>query len=134
MKGELRDDADNQKILLDFSPALASLFAFLFAVALTVGPWLLNFRSAVLYTMGFLVVLWVAYRTGVQAAIALSRTMRAACDIFRFDLLSALGVAMPKDLADERQKWERLSTLAAYGYGHARNIVYDRKQTSSETS
>jgi hypothetical protein len=60
--------------------------------------------------------------------------MRAACDIFRFDLLDALGVAMPEDLGDERDKWHRLSLLAVYGYGHARNIEYKHKKASPETS
>jgi hypothetical protein len=132
IKGDLREDVSNQRMLLDMCLALTSLFALLVATTVFLGPWLFFGYFWLLYVPGFVGLSWIFYRTSIQAALALSRAMRAAYDVFRFDLLDALGVRAPKDLKDEREKWERFSVLAAYGYGRAQNIEYKQEEASPE--
>lgn len=133
IKGDLREDVIYQRMLLDMCLALTSLFALLVGATLLLGPWLFSDQVWVLYLIGFIGLSLIFYHTGIQAALAFSRAMRAAYDVFRFDLLGALGVRAPKDLNDEREKWERFSVLAAYGYGRARNIEYRQQEGTRES-
>jgi len=116
MSGGLLDDIQNQRILLDFVLALASALLLSAVVALLIGPWIWLhpvwiFVSAVEVGLSYLVYCVFS----LFAAEALSRALRAGCDLYRQDLLLALGVKVPQNLDRERMRWRQLSQLVIYG-------------------
>lgn len=60
-----------------------------------------------------LALLW--YRLGVTAYVTFAQVVRSAVDLYRFELLRALHVALPADLARERRLWDALNRISAYG-------------------
>jgi hypothetical protein len=117
MKDELLEDIQNQRILLDFVLALASLFGLLAVFALVLGPWI--WLNAIwIWILVFIIAGVLSYGTyliSLPTSFALSRSLRAGCDLYRQDLLFALGVEAPETLDDERADWQRLSRLVIYG-------------------
>jgi hypothetical protein len=115
MKEDLRDDIENQRILLDFLLALASLSVVVALLAMFVGPWLwLSWLwPGVIVVSG--VVSYLMYRLSIPAAYALGSALRAGCDLYRQDLLLALGLEVPGTLAEERELWQQVSQLVIYG-------------------
>ena len=109
----LLDDAKTQ---LDFAVAVTVL------LGLTVLIWLplsLLFATSVwpylLVTGLCLPAVVIFYRIVIQAYITYAEIMRAALDLYRFDVLKALHIPLPKDLAEEQDTWRKLARLAAGG-------------------
>ncbi len=119
IKGDLLDDVQNQRILLDFVLALARLLVLLAAVTLVVGPWISFGITSTIVILTITIILAATSRAVYLAALptanALSRGLRAGCDLYRRDLLGALGVFVPPTLDAERAEWQRLSRLVIYG-------------------
>src|SRR5579872_462207 len=131
MKDDLRDDIENQRILLDFLLALASLFGILALLALFVGPWLW-------FSWLWLVVIavscaasYLAYRLASPAACALGSALRAGCDLYRQDLLLALGLEMPATLVEERELWQQVSQLVIYGAPQGMDMRFRRREPAN---
>lgn len=105
-----------QRMLLDFSLAMATLSFFYAVLALIAGPWLWHFPLlwGGLAAAGAVTSL-LFYRVGVIAAKNLGELVRAAYDLGRRDLMKALGRPQATSLAMERGQWEELSQLTAYG-------------------
>jgi hypothetical protein len=114
MQGDLLDEVRNQRILLDFLLALASLLAFVAVLAGVSGPWV---SLGLTWVFGFIagVFSFATYQLSLPVAVALSRALRAGCDLFRRDLLSALGRDPPDTLEEEQAAWQKLSQLVIYG-------------------
>lgn len=55
----------------------------------------------------------LCYRGALSAAAAYGEAIEAAFDLYRFDLLEAMHLALPSDLASERAANERLSLFLA---------------------
>ncbi|MFL6264007.1 MAG: hypothetical protein ACJ76Y_30330 [Thermoanaerobaculia bacterium] len=66
-----------------------------------------------------------SYRMCVRSTQGLYATMRAAAELYRFDLLKALHCSLPTDTADERKTWSDLTRLAELGEG---SITYQHPQ------
>jgi hypothetical protein len=120
IKGDLLDEIRNQRILLDFELALATLLLFLAILALIVQPRIpLGPLPVVLAAVGMLVALSrLLYISALPTAGAMSTSLRVGCDLYRQDLLWAFGVYAPRNLEAERATWERLSRLVIYGGVH----------------
>jgi hypothetical protein len=115
MKGDLLDDIRERRLLIDFALALASLLMLTATLALILGP-LIWFSIAWPMAAAISVLLaYCAYLISIPAAVALSSALRAGCDLYRRDLLVALGVDLPETIGEERNIWSRLSQLVAYG-------------------
>lgn len=65
-------------------------------------------------------VAWLSYEGAVTQGRAYGQTIRAAVDLHRFDLLSALHLPLPADPGEERQMWAQ---LAAWLYNQDRGAV-----------
>jgi hypothetical protein len=114
MKGDLREEIQNQRILLDFLLALATLSGLLAVIILIIGPWL--WPGYMLYLVAGVIagISFFFYKCSIPTAMAMGRGLRAGCDLYRRELLSALGVNLPNTLEEERILWARLSRLAIY--------------------
>jgi hypothetical protein len=62
------------------------------------------------------------YRMCVRNAYSLYTTMRAAAELYRFDLLKALHCPLPLNTKEEREIWTTLTRLAELGEG---SITYE---------
>ena len=108
----------DKKAFLDFALAM-STGAVLGAIAIPVYAPFLN--SAVHWFVWFLCCIsliftgWIFYTVAVAAARDFSHTLRAACDLFRLDLMAALGRPRPTDLETEKKQWGEIAQLASYG-------------------
>jgi hypothetical protein len=60
-----------------------------------------------------LAILW--YGLALRSYRNLSARLKSALDVHRFDLLTALHVALPEGLQGERDIWKRLTRLAGFG-------------------
>ena len=102
----VRAVVDDQRDSLDLAARFCAVFAAAAAVSLALlashGWWLLV--PAVCLALA-----WLSYRGAVAAAIAYGEGIRAAIDLHRFDLLSALHLALPATLEREREINDRLS-------------------------
>ncbi|WDD93564.1 hypothetical protein Bsp3421_003652 [Burkholderia sp. FERM BP-3421] len=105
----LVDSARNQ---LDMSVRLVVTFLLCALVSLALlfdkGWWWLM-------PIAFAGVARLAYRAAVEAAVAFGAMMNAAIDLRRFDLLDALHLPLPADLADERRRNAALSEFLRQG-------------------
>ncbi len=63
-----------------------------------------------------LISAWLNYRLAVNAAKSWGNRIKAAFDLFRYDLLRQMGVRIPKDWGQERHLWENLSQSLIYWY------------------
>lgn len=111
LEGEIQD----QRSFLDFSLTMAS-FTILYAAILLISGALLHVSLWV--AISILIACFLSsygfYRLAVSAALSLSKNLRAACDLYRHDLLTALDIATPFTLSDERQIWYNLSQHLIY--------------------
>jgi hypothetical protein len=104
------------QILLDFSLTAASLSGVYAFFALLVGPWLWFNQLLWCWLAGVaLFNSYLFYRLGVLSANQLGELVRSSFDLFRLDLMSALGRPLPPTFYSERAQWEELSRLAVYG-------------------
>lgn len=108
----------DKKAFLDFALAMATgaiLSAFMvpiYAPFLDGNiPWIVWVATS----LGLATVGGIFYTAALTAAQDFGHTLRAACDLFRLDLMAALGRPRPIDLSTERKQWVELSQLAAYG-------------------
>jgi hypothetical protein len=117
MKKTLRDDIRDQRTSLDTTLSLATIFACLAIVLFVGAPWVAFSATLSCMMLGLLyaVMALVFYNVSVHAALTLGRSMRAACDLHRLDLMQTLGRVMPGTLADEMIQWQQLSQLATFG-------------------
>jgi hypothetical protein len=105
---------DEPIILLDFALTMASLSAAYAVIVVVGGPWL--WYNPVLWTIlcGFgLFITWQFYLVAWRAARQSGDLTRATFDLFRLQMMTALGRPAPKNLQDERRQWEEISLLAA---------------------
>lgn len=122
----LLDDAKTQ---LDFAVAVTVL------LGLTVSIWLplsLLFAPTVwpylLVTVIGLPAVSSFYHIVIQAYLTLAEVVRATLDLYRFDMLTALHVPLPKDLAEEQDTWRKLARLAA---GSGVELTYQHGEPES---
>jgi len=103
------------RIALDFCLTMATLAAIYAWAALLVGPWLWFNQPlwGLLAGVGF-IISFLFYRLGIDCAYRLGEMVRASFDLFRLDLMAALGRPHPLTLAQEQMQWEELSKLAVY--------------------
>jgi hypothetical protein len=117
MKRVLLDDIRDQRALLDMALALTTLFTLLSLLLIFLGPWIAINAASSCIPIGFVYALMAAvfYHASVQAALTLGRSMRAGCDLYRLDLMRALGREAPATLTAETEQWKQLSELTLYG-------------------
>jgi hypothetical protein len=108
---------DEPVILLDFALTMATLSAAYAALAILVGPWLWYrpWLWSLLFGAG-LISSWQFYEVAVAAARQSGELMRATFDLFRLEMMTALGRPRPANLHIERRQWEQLSGLVVSGY------------------
>jgi len=63
------------------------------------------------------VLAWIGYRTAVRSATGYGQALRVAFDLHRFDLLAALHLPLPEDLAAEQSANRKLSESWSSGTG-----------------
>jgi hypothetical protein len=83
------------------------------------SPWVFTAISIIgpVATFGF-------YRLAVTNYLSYGALVRATVDLNRFALLSALHVALPKDLKQERALWSALGEVSEFGSDEV-ELVYD---------
>ena len=74
-----------------------------------------HWSSAVAVLVGGLLLTRLCYRAAVSQAAELGTSLRVAFDLFRYAILSQLGLERPVDLADERALWQRLTDQMVLG-------------------
>jgi hypothetical protein len=104
------------RILLDFAVTMSSLSALYAYLILLTGPWIW-FRSIYWVSLALFagLVSFFFYQVSVSAAIQLGELMRASFDLFRLDLMNALGRPHPNSFHEEQRQWKELNDLAVYG-------------------
>lgn len=126
----LLDDAKTQ---LDFAVAVTVLLGLTVLVwfplsmlfAPTIWPYLL------IAVIGLPAVV-IFYRVVIQAYGTFAEVVRAALDLYRFDMLKALHLQLPEDLAEEKDTWQKLARLAA---GAGVDLVYQHgEQKAAENA
>jgi hypothetical protein len=115
------------RILLDFGLTMASLEVIYCSIVLLVGPWIW-FNPVLWTTVGFvsLLLAYLFYSLAVNAAYQYGELVRSTFDLFRLDLMEALGLPHPANLFAERTQWEEFSRLAAYGT--SANITFAKRK------
>ncbi len=102
------------KTQLDF---LVSCSALTFLWTLMWGPWLMLTSGPVEFFVGVAVLgpvaAYVWYRIAVAQYRTLNDLLRSSIDLFRFDLLAALGYPKPGAVLEERELWGTIDALHA---------------------
>jgi hypothetical protein len=111
---------DDQRDGLDLAARLCATFAAAAAVSLVLlflhGWWLL-------VPVACAALAWLSYRGAIAAAIAYGEGIRAAIDLHRFDLLTAMHLPLPATLEQERAVNEQLSLFLRQAWPV--DFVYD---------
>ncbi|WP_136659651.1 hypothetical protein [Nitratireductor sp. XY-223] len=108
----------DKKAYLDFSLAMANSAAVTAVLIPAYGPWVngdVSWFAWFIASLFAAIVAGLSYEMAVPAAKEFGSTLRAACDLFRLDLMDALNRPRPEDLEAERAQWTELHQLAAYG-------------------
>jgi hypothetical protein len=117
------------KTQLDFLIACAWLTALWTAVwTIVLGIVSYHYRVFPAVALGGPVLAYVWYRVAVEHYRAFADVLRTAVDLFRFDLLKELRLAVPADVVDEWALWESLTALTAYSEEY--NFRYEHPKPS----
>lgn len=117
------------KTQLDFLIACAWLTALWTAVwTVVLGSVSYHHRVFLAVALGGPVLAYVWYRVAVEHYRAFADVLRTAVDLFRFDLLKELRLAVPADVVDEWALWESLTALTAYSEEY--NFRYEHPKPS----
>jgi hypothetical protein len=108
-----KDDAEAQLIFLLNSSLLSFLIGF---VALIVGiaSKSVNYRYLTIGIL-FLIFGYFIYRLTLSAGETFILYVRAAFDLYRFELLKQLKIDLPKSRQEEKDLWGKISELLAVG-------------------
>jgi hypothetical protein len=106
---------EDQRILLDFCLTSASLALVYGALVFYLGPviWFNRPLWFSLAAVGFTASIFF-YRLSVSVADQFGDLVRSSFDLFRLDLMRALGRERPPSLLVERAQWDELSRLVDY--------------------
>jgi len=105
----------NASTTMDFALTAATLAVVYVVLCALAGPWLYASFAWLLPCVSGVVVAMIAYGVAVAAAEQFGALFRAAFDLYRLPLLTALHRSAPTSLTLERTKWEELSRLVTYG-------------------
>jgi hypothetical protein len=114
----VRGEIAEKRVQLDMVLAHAAVFLFVGLSTLFAGPWL-GLRWVAWCGLGifFLLLSRAFYSAGVRTASSLARSSRAVCDLLHHELLKKLGCKIPMNLVEEREIWDQLNRLVAFGEG-----------------
>jgi hypothetical protein len=73
-------------------------------------------QIAVILLVGIAILFWLCYQNAVQAALAYGEQIKSAFDLYRWKVLEALHLQLPKDLDEERKTWEAVDGLLLRNY------------------
>ncbi|MFN8490281.1 MAG: hypothetical protein U0350_22025 [Caldilineaceae bacterium] len=109
LQSSIVDALEDKKIAIDFMLLIAvyaSLITLIWCPILAVftDRWLLFLICA----SGFPLA-WLSYQSAVQDALAYGAQIKTIFDLYRHELLKALGFKIPVDPETERQLWEDIS-------------------------
>ncbi len=114
---------DEAKSSFDFmlnSSLLCGIFALVLAVVRIAFPAGLAMREALAFFLTkvalFLLLAWVFYLAAIPRAHAWGMLVKGSFDLFRRDLLTALGFKLPRSLMEERGLWQRISEQLIFSH------------------
>ena len=124
----LRDAKANLDLLLVVT-TLAGIFAIGWEVVIGVftDRWDLFLLASLAWILALL-----GYSGAVQAARSYGELIKAAFDLYRWELLKAMHLKMPASYEDERKLWEEVSELLYRNYPP--NVKVFRYDVETETS
>jgi hypothetical protein len=104
------------KAQLDFLVASTWLCTLSTLVWLVILPF---FGTSIALFLGVAVIgpvaAWLLYLAAVENYVAFGELVRTSVDLYRLDLLDALGVNRPHSLREERALWDALQRVFAFG-------------------
>jgi hypothetical protein len=90
----------------------------------TIFLWPVPSRAAFLaFALGGPFVAWLWYRAATEQYRSFADVAMTTLDTLRFDVLRAMRIRAPADVADERSVWENVDVLTTFG--EDRNFRYD---------
>lgn len=124
IRKEIDDALTSLLALLNFATmvGLASADGVLYLWRVKAGGW---WWPLIILVSGLLLT-WLSYRGAVAQAREYGQRIRAAVDLYRFDLLKALHQTLPKTPHEERMLWEQLEAwLYNQDRGAVQGLSYD---------
>lgn len=110
--------------------------SFIIILGIKYGCWLL----IPIFTI---ILSWISYKNSISIAISYGVSIKTAFDLYRFDLLKALHLPLPKNLSKEKEDNGILSDFLAYvdpkrnyefSYEHdAENKIENRTETNAKS-
>jgi hypothetical protein len=89
---------NDQRVQLDLTAQLCVTMV----IGAAVCTWLLlGYGAWLLIPLGLYALAWLSYRAAIAIAIEYGTMMATAIDLYRFDLLEALRIRLPRDRAEE---------------------------------
>lgn len=104
---------DNAKTQVDFWVNLGFLSLILFFVYLSFTAYYNSFQAVWILVIIILISLIAPYRAK-RVAIAWGDLVKSVFDLYRFDLLKAMRIELPKNRDEERQIWTKISQSIVY--------------------
>jgi hypothetical protein len=100
---------ENRKLMVDFSLTITLLsvsFSLIWCpiLACYTNRWGLFLLCALGWPLA-----WACYHNAVQSAVAYCEQVSATFDLYRHNLLKALGRPLPKSIVEERKEWRRIA-------------------------
>jgi hypothetical protein len=105
MRAALMDARIGVEFMLVMSGLASIITALLLVIACGSGP---DWTRWVVVAVGSAALSYGAYRLAVRAAVTYAEFVRSSVDVYRRDLLAAIGLALPTTLEMERALWRAL--------------------------
>ena len=95
--------------MVDFSLTITLLSASFSSIWCPILAWYTNrWELFVVCALGWPLA-WAFYHNAVQSAVAYCEQVAATFDLYRHNLLTALGRPLPKNIDEERKEWRRIA-------------------------
>jgi len=117
-----------------YVPVCLALLAAIIALPLFHPPiWLAHIQALIVLLTALVLLFWLCYQNAVEAALDYAEKIKAAIDLYRWQVLQALHLQFPKDFEEERKLWGEVGGLFLRGYTpDARYYHYSQEQTPGQ--
>jgi len=118
---------NDQRMKLDLSTRLS--FIFLISTIIS-SIFFVKISLLSLIPIAIFILLVISYKGSKQVAIGYGQLIHTAYDLYRFDLLKQLKIALPKNTEEEKKKGQEISSFLVSGEGLPENFEYEHDSES----
>jgi hypothetical protein len=80
------------------------------------ASWIIQLQTLTVLLVTLVALFWLCYQNAVQAALDYGEKIKAAFDLYRWEVLKQLHLQLPKNFEEERKLWTEVGGLLLRSY------------------